>query len=62
VTTFISSEGYQSLIAVWRNGVFIEVMAVTLADFFYRGLIWLFLAAVYPEETPTFSSAIYRAP
>ena len=36
-TTFTSWEGYKSSIAVWRNGVFIEVMAVTLADFFIGG-------------------------
>jgi hypothetical protein len=31
---------------VWRNGVFIEVTAVTPAEFFYKGLIWFFLAAI----------------
>jgi len=30
--------------------VFIEVTAVTSAEFFIRGLIWLFLAAVKPDE------------
>ena len=33
-TTSISWEGDHSLTAVWRNGVFIEVTAVTLAEFF----------------------------
>ncbi|MDP6660293.1 MAG: hypothetical protein QGF30_02000, partial [Alphaproteobacteria bacterium] len=30
--------------------MFIEVTAVTLAEFFYKGLIWPFLAAVQPNE------------
>jgi len=34
----MSWEGDHSLTAVWRNGVFIEVTAVTLAKFFYKGL------------------------
>jgi hypothetical protein len=34
----MSWEGDHSLTAVWRNGVFIEVTAVTLAEFFIGGL------------------------
>jgi hypothetical protein len=34
----MSWEGDHFQTAVWRNGVFIEVTAVTLAKLFYRGL------------------------
>jgi hypothetical protein len=47
----MSWEGDHFQTTVWRNGVFIEVTAVTLAEFFYKGLIWLFLAAVKPDGT-----------
>jgi hypothetical protein len=36
-TTSMSWEGDHSLTAVWRNGVFIEVTAVTLAEIFIKG-------------------------